>query len=97
MINPVKSFLTHGPHTAQTNVCAPTHSDKLELSFILLFVGREERGELFLASTVSSVTLKSSSFYGDFISCPERTEISLFSNDFRVFYFCFRLFFVIFP
>ena len=39
-------------------VCAPSHSGKLELSFILLFEGREEREELSSDSTISSVTLK---------------------------------------
>ena len=39
-------------------VCAPSHCDKLELSFILLFEGREEREELSSDSTISSVILK---------------------------------------
>ena len=41
-------------------VCAPSHSDKLELSSILLFEGQEEREELPSYSTISSVTQDSS-------------------------------------
>ena len=39
-------------------VCVPSHSDKLELSFILLFEGQEEREELSSESIISLVTLK---------------------------------------
>ena len=39
-------------------VCAPSHSDKLELSFILLFEGRKEREELSSDFTISSFFLR---------------------------------------
>ena len=86
--------------------CAPSHSDKIEFSFILLFKGRGERKELSPDSTISSVTaekiLLSTSWSraltnGRFHFRPWKRRNYSFLLRFSGFYFCFSIVFCHFP
>ena len=92
---------------SKKQVCAPSHSAKLELSFILLFKGRGERRELLSSdSTISSVTAEKillSTSWSRALTNPRfhvrswKGRNYAFLRRFSGCYFCFSIVFCHFP